>query len=374
MSETINIIMYITFAPYYSGLSNVIMSYEVAFGLSHITGRTLVLPKDAFLLFYTDQSQQKKDFKDIWTLFDKDIAKEEFNLIEFDQVAELNDVKHLIENHRSYTAKITDHVKDIYNFKLANDKNSTCETHDVFVNDSSRFIDSADYKNFINDRSVVDLNLSNKFIHFENNLFGHFWYHIYPGGPEKRNILKNKINKVFKYKNKFYEIAKKVKDQIGTYNAIHIRRNDFLKVREKDLQSIDSDEKVLYKLEHVVNNDIPLYIATDESNKDFFKKIKEKYQVYFFKDFNFDLSPLEEAVVEQIICAESEFFIGTYLSTYSKRINVMRGLEGKQANDYMGINYLLRENVEIDSGIPWNTSKRSRWHWEYSSYVQWYKE
>lgn len=365
--------MYITFSPYYSGLSNVIMSYEIAFGLAHITGRTLVLPKDVFLLFYSDQSKYKNDYKDIWSLFDKNLAAEEFNIVDFDQVRELNEIRHLIENNNSYTAKIENYVEDIYCFKTST-KKTVCDSHEVFVNNSEQFINSDDYKKFVNSRSVIDLNLSNKFIHFENNLFGHFWYHIYPGGSTERNILKDKINKVFRYKNQFYDLANRVKQEIGPYNAVHIRRNDFLKVREKELESVSTGEKILEKVEKLFNSELPLYVATDEPDKDFFKELNQKYKIYFLNDFDYNISPLEQAVVEQVICSQAEFFIGTYLSTFTKRINIMRGLEGKQANDYMGINYLNHENVEIESGIPWATSKRTRWFWDTSSYVQWSKE
>ena len=55
---------YISFSPYYAGLSNVIMSYEIAFAISHITGRTLILPPDCFLGVICEND--KKTFVDIW--------------------------------------------------------------------------------------------------------------------------------------------------------------------------------------------------------------------------------------------------------------------------------------------------------------------
>ena len=180
---------YISFSPYYSGLSNVIMSYELAMAISHITNRTLILPKDCFIHPHTNQTLKKGDFKDIWKFFDREVAEKEFKLIDFDNIGEYKSVKKLIESDRSYTANIGDHVSDIvvYTQKLVND-------HLVVVNDHKRFLGNHDFLTFSSGRPILDLNVTNKFLHFEANLFGHFWYNIYLGNSHERNILKDKIN------------------------------------------------------------------------------------------------------------------------------------------------------------------------------------
>ena len=192
---------------------------------------------------------------------------------------------------------------------------------------------------------------------------------IYPGHARKRNVLKDKINRCFRYKNKFYELSKKVKEKIGDYNSVHVRRNDFLICHGDKLVPSDL---LLEKLYAFFERSKPLYIATDEKDLSFFDPVKEKYDIYFYKDFDFNTTALETDVMDQVICAESDIFMGTYLSTYTKRINVMRGIESKQADDDMGINRILesRERIPKDIINPWS-KKKSLWSWNESSHPQW---
>ena len=62
---------YITFAPYRAGLVNVLLSYEVAFALSYITGRTLVLPPSTYFAngIVADDYDKPDNFLDIWPEF-----------------------------------------------------------------------------------------------------------------------------------------------------------------------------------------------------------------------------------------------------------------------------------------------------------------
>lgn len=365
--------MYLSFSPYYSGLSNVIMSYELAFGLAMITNRTIILPRNTWILFVSESQPDKTKWNDIWELFDKDLAKQYVNLIEFDDVPEFANIKDKMETVKSYTGNIYNELKDLFLWKSM--RTTIADDHNVFLNDLHAFIKDEDFLNFSNKRRVDDLNRDEKFIHFENCLFGHYWYQIYPGGPQVRNRFKDKINSIFRYKNYFYEIAKQVRDVIGPYNSVHIRRSDFLHVRQDKIKTIISSDGLLEAIERVFPKDIPLYISTDETDKSFFDKVKGQYKVYFFDDFDYQVNALVKVALEQCICFHSEFFYGTHLSTYTKRINIMRGLEGKQAADYAGINSIQTENlVEVYKHYPWYYKPGKMWFWDQSSYLQWIRE
>ena len=58
------------------------------------------------------------------------------------------------------------------------------------------------------------------------------------------------------------------------------------------------------------------------------------------------------------------------MSTYTKRINVMRGIDGKQADDDIGINHMLEPKDRISKDIvnPWKV--KSLWWWNDSSHPQ----
>lgn len=370
---------YITFSPYYSGLANVIMSYELAFSISHITGRTLVLPPNCFLLFLTEHHRDK--FIDIWSIFDRDYVDKNCNCIDFYQVPELQGKYHLFGDEKSYTNGISKVVEDVTEIKFQSisdptkDNATTNESHIVIT--LSEYADS-DFDDFCQNREVLDLsNIESKFIHFENNLFGHYWYHVYPGGPEERNLLKKKINTIFKYKEIFEDIGYIVSSNIGEYNSAHIRRNDFLYCRKDEIETLSSDLKILNKLKQYYDTSVPLYIATDEKNKSLFHLVKDEFKVYFFDDIrkylSHYLSELENTILEQIICSKSKKFYGTFYSTYSSRINIMRGLEGKQSDDFMGLNH-ISDIINTSAINPWKYKKDKKWQWCDSSHPQWKME
>jgi len=365
---------YISFSPYSSGFSNVVMSYEIAFSIAHLTKRTLILPPDAYVLFHSSHKLGKAGFHDMWQLFDKEVARHEFDIIELKDVPEFQGKLEEISSWKSYTENIGKHFTNVFHYSSQPHKFLNI-THQVFVNDLSKYESTDDFKMFSSNREIIDLNKSEQFLHFENNLFGHYWYHIYPGNGLERNILKDKINKTFSYKQKYFDLAQQVKDKIGPYNALHIRRNDFFIQYAKGLETVNTETKLLDEIDKIAEfKDLPLYISTDEPNKNFFNEVRKKYDVYFYQDFNFDLAKLEETIMEQVICSQAEFFLGTYLSTYSKRINVIRGLAGKQADDFMGINSIKAKSSEYDLPLPWTARASKHWQWNESSHSQWIKE
>lgn len=365
---------YVSFSPYFSGLSNVIMSYELALAISYITGRTLILPPKTWLLFIS-KSQNFVDFSDIWEIFDKPLVKSEFNCVEFEDVPEIGGVMSHIAGENSFTKNISSYVFDLKEIFFSDVKNSTIsECHMVLHNGSIE--DQKDFENFSSNRAVLSLDCDNKFIHFENNLFGIFWYNIYPGNSEKRNELKRKINKCLRYKKKYYDMGEQVKNKIGPYNALHIRRGDFIHARPEISDKINSPHNIMEKILSLFPCNIPIYISTDEQDLRFFDRLRSIYKVYFFNDFvdQFgEINDLDKAVLEQVICYGAEEFYGTSLSTYSKRINVMRGCDKKSAYDWKSWDQYSDDlNTEKSkSSIPWNLNGNKLWQWSDSYHPQW---
>jgi DNA-directed RNA polymerase II subunit RPB2 len=97
-------------------------------------------------------------------------------------------------------------------------------------------------------------------------------------------------------------------------------------------------------------------------------------------EYNWDnllsASKIDEAVLEQVICSEAEIFYGTYLSTYTTRINVIRGISNKQTCSYGGINHFItaeQSGIDFSEAFPWKHNQ-GRWNWEQSCHFQWVKE
>lgn len=66
----------------------------------------------------------------------------------------------------------------------------------------------------------------------------------------------------FQFKNEHIEATKFIRDALGDYNAIHVRRGDFIDTRPHTVPLLEEIPNYLDK--HLFKNDLPLYIATDE--------------------------------------------------------------------------------------------------------------
>jgi hypothetical protein len=200
---------------------------------------------------------------------------------------------------------------------------------------------------------------------------------IYPGIADARNKIKDKINRATKYRQHYYDLFNASPMSSIAYNALHIRRNDFFIQFSTSLESVNTSDKLLQQLELLINkgmfsSELPIFIATDEVDLSYFDPLRKQYKLIFSSEFNGQLNKLDQAILDQVICSKANMFVGTLHSTYSKRIEIMRGLDGKPTNDYMGIN-LMNDDIQRGS-YPWLHRSDKRWAWNQSSYLQWTKE
>ncbi|KAG8197124.1 hypothetical protein JTE90_011287 [Oedothorax gibbosus] len=116
----------------------------------------------------------------------------------------------------------------------------------------------------------------------------------------------------------------------GPYVAVHLRRRDFVQARPKDVPSIEFAAQQILKHMKRLNLET-LFVATDALQSEF-----EELQRYIpnakrFLPNNKELKDILDggvAVVDQWICAHSKFFIGSYESTFSFRIQEEREILG----------------------------------------------
>ena len=374
---------YISFSSYYSGFSNIIMCYECAFAVAYITKRKLILPPNVWSLFIS-KSHDPKDYIDIWEVFDKDYVMSEFDCIDFYQVPEFKGKYIMMDGHgnpkngypsyTNYIDKSLPGVKAIeFTVNSIEDEypKTLCGAEEVITNND--YENNPDFEDFRQDRTNLNISkFEHQILHFENNLFGHYWYSIYPGNEDERNKMKDKINKCFKYNDRIYFLSSKVSNRLGQYNAIHVRRSDFLDTQTKSLEPVSNPERLKLMVEIFFEKETPMYISTDENDKSFFDELRKVYDIYFYEDFGYQLNELDKVAVEQTICSQAEKFYGTFNSTFTKRINVMRGIEGKQSEDDMGINYYPFESrQDVITSNPWKLNYDKKWHWNSSSHPQW---
>lgn len=337
---------FISFDPWWGGFSNIRMSYEMAAAISLISKRKLILPHKVHCLFLSDRFK-KETFFDIWKVLDKDLFTRNFDCIDYSQIEEYRS----LENEIHYFHKIENIAKLI----LFDDEYHEWGKQQKAIKQSSFLFCSKeneeDYVKFANKRTGISIELEDKYIHFPKNLFGYFYYLIYGNGAKQRNLIKSKIINGIKYRQQYFTEANSIKNKLGNFNAIHVRRNDFLKVdsfrNAADKQFIELQNN----LKNKISKSYPLYIATDEKDKNIFNFLRADFDLFFLDDFSKDLKNYESMCLDQIVCSEAEVFLGSRFSTYSDYINIIRGINNKQDFHRMGTNFnFRRSNYDL---FPW---------------------
>ena len=368
---------YIIFEPWWAGFSNVRMSYELVCAISEITNRTLILTETIYC-DHISKWPDKKTWINIFDLLDYEKFSSNFKCINFEdtELVKYNNEK---DYHHGVTER--DDVETIMfgdEFGRLQAQKSPVDLNCLLY---TKVDNQEDFNLFKNNRTnLINLNSDKKYLFFPRNLFGHFNYHVYGNGPIERNKIKEKINKGIQYRKEFFDVADKVCSYLGEdFNAIHIRRGDFLNIRENESKNQFSN--LIKDLEGRIPKNKPLFIATDESNKSIFKILKkEGYQYYFLESFYSHIKPLIKnthpgaselicaLLVDQIVCSKANIFLGSHLSTFSDYINIIRGQNKLKDFHREGTNF-SRPKLNYDR-FPWEVEDYSwdkTWsdHWEY---------
>jgi hypothetical protein len=281
---------YVVFKPWPGGFNNIRMSLELAAVIAFMLNRILVLPPE-YKMYLLDNTNSMSTFFDINDLGIKTMSFEEFenkfNIIGWDGVKQIS---HTIN-------------EDLVSTIITTTDNIPSE--------------------FIKDRNIKNINdlATTKIIYFDSNLLGSFYLNIY---SERMPEICKYVARHVHYNEEIFLEAQKAINLLGSYYAIHIRRNDF---QYKDL--FISAEQIYDNVKNVIPEGSKLYISTDEKDKSFFNVLKEHYEIYFYDDikhliFN-DINSDLIGPIEQIICTQSLTFVGSKLSTFSSYIYRLRG-------------------------------------------------
>lgn len=120
------------------------------------------------------------------------------------------------------------------------------------------------------------------------------------------------------------------------YISIHLRRRDFVISRKDEIPNISGAANQVHLF---IKKNAPkirkVFIATDTDLKE--KALlkahleQNKYEAYFYEASDTEMNKYMEggiAIIEQIICSHAAFFIGTYESTFTHRIEQEREILG----------------------------------------------
>jgi GDP-fucose protein O-fucosyltransferase len=157
------------------------------------------------------------------------------------------------------------------------------------------------------------------------------------------------------------EIASKVGDgnnDRGGFDTMHIRRNDFKGLFVYKDGILEPDQIVT---DQYFESQRTVYIATDENDKAFFEPLHRQHTILFLQDFDHlikDIDPNYYGMIEQLVCAKGDKFVGTYYSTFSAYINRVRGYHAQKSrsaealigsinSEYMGHNGNFRDVMKV---------------------------
>jgi len=365
---------YIVFQPDLGGWNNIRMSLETAMVFALATGRILVLPPDAVLYLLVQNKkfgdnrggvQDYIDFARAQAAAAGDAGLEVIHMHEFlEEIA----VPGMLAKPFPLGATARDlKGKELWEYLEAacysrkwsigktfiafNATNSNgVAVHGTFTSQSTL----ERLKNFSIKRVInpYDSEMHKKRAiffagHNKNRMLTLFYAYYFFADPKIEGLVKRFVRDRIRYHDTVFCAAGKIarslntvlveqnstftkgdKSVRGKFVAFHIRRGDFQHKHVK----LPADE-ILSLTSHLVPNSKEriAYIATDEKNMSFFDPFKEQFRaVYFLSDFakSADLKHMNQnyfGMIEQVICASSDIFIGTPLSTFTGYITRIRG-------------------------------------------------
>lgn len=106
---------------------------------------------------------------------------------------------------------------------------------------------------------------------------------------------------------------------------MHIRRGDF---HQQYKQQIKSAEDLYASVEDRLSPNSTIFIATDEKNRTYFDPFKEHHDIWFLSNFTHLLDGVNHnmyGLVDQLVAANGEVFVGTFFSTFTAYVNRLRG-------------------------------------------------
>lgn len=119
----------------------------------------------------------------------------------------------------------------------------------------------------------------------------------------------------------------------GNYLCVHLRRADFLHGREETTPTLRSAAtQILQKLKALQLRAV--FVSSDCTGQEYrsFKSFLSRYQVTRFQPSSSverdRLKPGGIAIVDQIICSNARYFMGTFESTFTYRIYEEREILG----------------------------------------------
>ena len=331
-----------------SGLSNGIMSVEIGVVLAHLTNRFLVLDGNvsppANIVSYDGRVSNERPSR-VTDLIDIPVPWAEADTVDLEGAESLELADLSLNQLVFYFPKTLD----------LSSEDARC-----FARGRQRWITvTEEYDRIPVLRLSEDPLIPGSGGKYHRNNLGFYSYQFYLDNETRRSVYR--VLSRMGAKRPFAELAHRVASDVGSFNAVHMRRGDF-KVTYGVTTLDRKPWEAIEAMDQVFDRNDPLVIVTDERDDPFFQEIKLAYPEHLFIDWHildeygaeFERLPqtdsLSLAYLSQLVAAESENFIGTMTSTFTSMIQRYRGNRGKDEPFRFLWNELPDEGAPFERG------------------------
>lgn len=175
--------------------------------------------------------------------------------------------------------------------------------------------------------------------------------------------------KSMKFSKKLINVARKyIKNNLdctpnvincNSYISIHLRRRDFMNSHRNEIPNIPGAAKQIHQFIRINAPKIhKVFIATDTDSKEKLllkTHLKDyNYETYYYEPTETEFKAYTEggvAIIDQIICSHATYFIGTFESTFTHRIEQEREILGFKSSTTF--NRLCPENGPCQKPSKW---------------------
>ena len=151
---------------------------------------------------------------------------------------------------------------------------------------------------------------------------------------EEKNALLRSVQ--LRYIEEIESLAATIVAGLGRFYAVHIRLGDFREIYGGEGYEIREEDYKKYIAATFPNRELPVVIATDALHeKELLSRLFDGYQKIFLDEHIFDnyfeayrVLPFTDfnvlTIIDQLVCAAAELFIGTYRSTFTNILHRLR--------------------------------------------------
>ena len=167
-------------------------------------------------------------------------------------------------------------------------------------------------------------------------------------------------------KEKYQFLARKISDELGCKNSIHVRRGDFCQIEH----FANNYTASFNTLENTIYNNFyhyPILVHTNEEDEKYFKSENELIFIdKIIKEKHKELDDVEVSLISMLIAMRSDNFLGSLGSTFTGLIHQNKKLnnpESKFKYLFSNSSALNRfgEEIKVNGKYTWNQLKLKHW-------------